>query len=111
MVAAPTPEVDGHGCSASKPVLGTFLVKDLEIVPDRVRSGRIVIVLAEVTNAGPVRSSCSLVLRIHGMAEAIKDMNLGSGQSQRVAFRILKDKPGVYDVDLEGLGGSFTVEN
>jgi hypothetical protein len=96
--------------SLSLPALGTFLVKDLKVAPNRVSPGRIVVILAEVANTGPARNSCSLVLRIQGMAEAITDVDLGSGQSQRVTFRIIKDKPGVYEVDLEGLKGSFTVE-
>lgn len=44
------------------------------------------------------------------MVEAVKEITLSPGQSQKVAFTILKDKPGVYDADVEGLKGSFTVE-
>jgi len=88
-----------------------FRVGNLKITPNRARPGEIVNVFAEVTNTGPVTSSYSLVLRIKGIAEAIKEITLSPGQSQKVAFMILKDKPGTYGVDLEGLGGSFTVES
>jgi hypothetical protein len=52
----------------------------------------------------------SLVLKVRDIVEAVKEITLGPGQSQKVAFIVLRDKPGVYDVDLEGLKGSFTVE-
>lgn len=94
----------------SGPALIPFRVRNLRVIPKRVKLGKIVNVFAEAINASPVTNSYSLVLRIKGMVEAIKDVNLGPGQSQKVGFSILKDKPGVYDIDLEGLGGSFTVE-
>ena len=90
---------------------GDLRVYNLKITPNRVKPGETITVFAEVTNTGPVTSSYSLVLRIKGIAEAIKEMTLSPGQSQKVAFMILKDKPGTYGVDLEGLGGSFTVES
>jgi len=89
---------------------GDFRIYNLKITPNRVKPGEIINVFAEAINASPVTNSYSLVLRIKGMVEAIKDVNLSPGQSQKVAFSILKDKPGVYDVDLEGLKDSFTVE-
>ena len=90
---------------------GDLRIYNLRISPNRARPGEIVNVFAEAINASPVTNSYSLVLRIKGMVEAIKDVNLSPGQSQKVAFSILKDKPGTYGVDLEGLGGSFTVES
>jgi len=94
----------------SKPVPGDFRVSNLKITPIRVKPDGSVTIIAEAANIGPVTSSYSLVLKIKGMVEAVKEITLGPGQSQKVAFAILKDKPGVYDVDLEGLKGSFTVE-
>ena len=90
------------------PVLST--VRNLKIIPDRVKPGETIYIFAEATNNGPTASSFSLVLKVRGVVEAVKEITLGPGQSQKVAFRILRDKPGVYDVDLEGLKGSFTVE-
>jgi len=90
---------------------GDLRVYNLKITPNRVKLGKIVNVFAEAINASSVTNSYSLVLRIKGIAEAIKDITLSPGQSQKVAFMILKDKPGTYGVDLEGLGGSFTVES
>ena len=87
-----------------------FRVGNLKITPNRVKPGEIITAFAEATNTGPVTSSCSLVLKIKGIAEVVKEITLSPGQSQKVAFTIIKTKPGVYDVDLEDLKGSFTVE-
>jgi hypothetical protein len=94
----------------AEPVPSALRVGNLKITPNRVKPNGIITVFAEVTNTGPVTSSYSLVLKIKGIAEAVKEITLNPGQSQKVAFMILKDKPGVYDVDLEDLKGSFTVE-
>jgi len=94
-----------------EPVPVPSLVRDLKIIPSRVKPGKIVNVFAEATNTGPTTSSYSLVLKVKGIVEAVKEITLVPGQSQKVAFVILRDKPGVYDVDLEGLKGSFTVES
>ena len=56
-----------------------------------------------------VQRGYSLVLKIRNVVEAIKEMTLRPGESQKAAFIVIKDKPGVYDVDLEGLKGNFVV--
>jgi len=94
----------------SKPVPGPVRVSNLKIVPNRVKLGESVTIIAEATNASPVRSSYSLVLKIRDIVEAIQEITIDPGQSQKVTFKILKDKPGVYHLDLENLKGSFTVE-
>jgi hypothetical protein len=86
-------------------------VRDLKIIPNRVKPGGIVNIFAEVTNNDPTTTTFSLVLKVRDIVEAVKEITLGPGQSQKVAFIVLRDKPGVYDVDLEGLAGSFTVES
>ena len=92
-------------------VSGVFHVNNLRIRPDRVKpGGSIAIVSAEATNTGPVTDTYSLVLRINGKVEAVKEITLQPGQSQKVGFTILEAKPGVYEIDLEGMKGTLTVE-
>ena len=93
----------------SKLVPDAFRVSNLNITPKRVKPGENVTVIVEATNTGPVRSSYSLVLKITGLVEAVKEVALGPGQSEKVAFAILRDKPGIYYIGLENLKGSFTV--
>jgi hypothetical protein len=85
-------------------------ISDLEIIPNRVKPGGVVNVFAGATNTGSEMRTYSLVLKVRDTVEAVKEVTLAPGQSQKVAFMILRDEPGVYDVDLGGLKGGFVVE-
>lgn len=87
-----------------------FNVGNLAVTPDRVKQGESITVSAIVTNTGEIDGSHSLVLKIKGAVEAVEEIHLGPGASQRVAFNVIKDAPGFYQVDLEGLAGRFVVE-
>ncbi len=105
---------------SSQPAPSPIRIRNLKITPNRVKPGSRVTIIAKVINASPVTTSYSLVLKIKGIVEAIKEITLSPGQSQKITlspgqsqkitFTILKDKPGTYDLDLEGSKGSFTVE-
>ena len=105
-------EIDGLGGTFTviplKPA--HFTLSNLVIAPERVKQGESITISAVVTNTGEVTGSYSVVLKIKGTVEAIEEVNIGPGGSQRVAFDITKDTPGFYNVDLEGLTGRFVVE-
>jgi hypothetical protein len=92
------------------PEVSLAAMKNLKIIPHQVKPGEIVNIFAEVTNNDPTTTTFSLVLKVRGIVEAVKEITLEPGQSQKVAFVTLRNKPGVYEVELEGLKGSFTVE-
>jgi len=85
-------------------------VNNLRITPKRAKLGKKVTIMAEASNLSADVSNYSLVLRIKGRVEAVREITLQPGQSQKVAFTILKDRPGTYNVELEEAKGSFTVE-
>lgn len=87
-----------------------FNVANLAVTPDRVKQGESITVSAVVTNAGEIAGSHSLVLKIKDAVEAVEEVHLEPGASQRVAFNVIKNTPGFYQVDLEGLAGRFVVE-
>jgi len=105
-------EIDGSGGMFTviplKPA--HFTLSNLVIAPERVKQGESITISAVVTNTGEVTGSYSVVLKIKGTVEAIEEVNIGPGGSQRVAFDITKDTPGFYNIDLEGLTGRFVVE-
>ncbi|MBM3167100.1 MAG: hypothetical protein FJZ94_06610 [Chloroflexi bacterium] len=105
-------EVDGLAGTFTSIALvpANFSVTNLEIAPDRVRQGEYVTISAVVTNTGEITGSYSLVLKLKGVAESIQEVTLGPGVSQRVAFNVVKDAAGFYNVELEGLTGRFVVE-
>jgi uncharacterized membrane protein len=105
-------EVDGLAGTFTSIALipANFSVTNLEIAPDRVRQGEYVTISAIVTNTGEITGSYSLVLKLKGVAESIQEVTLGPEVSQRAAFNVVKDAPGFYNVELEGLTGRFVVE-
>lgn len=105
-------EIDGLGGTFTVIPLqpAHFTLSNLVIAPERVKQGESITISAVVTNTGEVTGSYSVVLKIKGTVEAIEEVNIGPGGSQRVAFDITKDTPGFYNVDLEGLTGRFVVE-
>jgi len=89
---------------------GAVRIGNLQIRPNLVKPGEAVTVIAEAISNVSVKSSYSLVLKIRNVVEAITEMTLSPRGSQKAAFTVIKDKPGVYDIDLEGLKGSFVVK-
>jgi uncharacterized protein (DUF58 family) len=105
-------EVDGLGGSFTVVPLApaSFSVSNLIISPDRVKQGENVTISVMVTNSGEVSGSYSVVLKIKGTVEAVEEVHLGPNSSERVTFNVVKNTPGFYNVEVEGLTGRFVVE-
>lgn len=105
-------EVDGLGGSFTVVPLSpaSFSVSNLIISPDRVKQGETVNISATVTNSGEVSGTYSVVLKIKGTVEGVEEVHLGPNSSERVTFSVVKNTPGFYNVELEGLTGRFVVE-
>ncbi len=89
---------------------GAVRIDKLQIRPNLVKPGEAVTIIAEAISAISIKTSYSLVLKIRNVVEAITEMSLSPRGSQKAVFTVIKDKPGVYDIDLEGLKGNFVVE-
>ncbi len=105
-------EVDGLGGEFTVVPLvpANFSVSDLVISPERVRQGESINISVIVTNNGEIGGDHSLVLNMKGAVESVQEVSLGPGESKRVDFNIIKNTPGFYNVELEGLTGRFVVE-
>lgn len=86
-----------------------FSVNSLTITPNNVKVGEPVNISIMVSNNGIQAGKYSVVLRISGVVENITDMTLTPGASQTASFTVIKDSPGDYYADIDGLGGFFTV--
>ncbi|MEW6143344.1 MAG: CARDB domain-containing protein [Chloroflexota bacterium] len=84
-------------------------ITGLRIVPKTTRPGTPLTVTAEVTNIGLSQCAYTIVLKVSGIVEALKDVSLRPNQRERVAFTVMKNAPGGYEVDIEGLKARFTV--
>ncbi|MDH5696743.1 MAG: hypothetical protein OEZ00_09145, partial [Dehalococcoidia bacterium] len=87
-----------------------FKCSALTIAPDEVAIGESVNISVLVSNTGATSSGYELILKIDGVAEATKQIVLDAGASREVSFTISKDASGVYQVNIDGLGGSFVVK-
>ncbi len=86
-----------------------FSVSNLTIQPNHVKVGEPVNISIIVSNNGAQMGKYSVVLRVGGVVENITDMTLSPGASQTAGFVVVKDAPGDYYADVDGLGGFFTV--
>lgn len=85
-----------------------FAVSNLTITPNKVKVGEPVNISIIVCNNGIQTGKYSVVLRIGGVVENISDMTLPAGASQTASFTVIKDAPGDYYTDIDGMGGFFT---
>jgi hypothetical protein len=86
-----------------------FSVSNLTITPNNVKVGEQVSISIIVSNNGVQTGKYSVVLRVGGVVENISDLTLPPGASQAASFTVIKDAPGDYYADIDGLGGFFTV--
>jgi hypothetical protein len=102
-----------HGAQQAAPFqqmgMPKFTVSNLTITPNHVKVGEPVNVSIIVSNNGAQMGKYSVVLRIGGVVENITDMTLTPGAGQTAGFVVVKDAPGDYYADIDGLGGFFTV--
>ncbi|MBA7706726.1 hypothetical protein ES703_115583 [subsurface metagenome] len=116
-----TPAIAGEHTVSINGLLGTVVVKVPEapaafttsaliISPAKVNIGESVTISATVTNVGDLTDTYKVTLKIDGAVVEEKEITLARGASREVVFLTAKDTPGTYTVDVNGLSGSFAVE-
>jgi len=86
-----------------------FSLGSFTISPDEVSLGESVTISVEVTNTGGEVGNYTVTLSIDGVVEESRDITVNAGDSQQVSFTTVKDLPGGYAVDVNGLNGTFEV--
>jgi phosphodiesterase/alkaline phosphatase D-like protein len=81
----------------------------LKINPSEATSGENVSISVTVLNSGGASGTYELVLRINGLIEKTREATVPAGASQEVIFNVTKEVAGTYQVDINGLTGSFVV--
>jgi len=94
---------------AMVPAPASFTISDLSVTPSEVDLAEQVTISAVLTNTGGSEGSYTVVLKIDGAEEAIKEVTLGAGQSETVIFTIAKNIERSYAVDIDGNVGQFIV--
>jgi hypothetical protein len=88
----------------------SFDISSLSINPLSGNAGEPVTITVKATNTGGRAGTLTLILKINGVEEVRKSVTLGAGSSETVTFTVVKDIPATYNIDVNGLAGSFTME-
>jgi hypothetical protein len=91
------------------PAPAAFTPSSLTISPLEANIGEMVRISVLVTNTGEQEASYTVALKINGVIEETREIDLGGG-SETVPFTIFKYEAGTYSVDVNNLPGSFMVK-
>jgi uncharacterized membrane protein len=86
-----------------------FTITSLTIIPSEVLVGDQVAIIVDVQNVGNVEGTYTLTLQINGVLTQTRDVTLAGGASETVTFIVVENVEGTYNVEVDGLTGSFTV--
>ena len=92
------------------PEIAIFSISNLSIEPPEVYSGKPVSITVLVTNTGGKSGTYPITLKIAGKVESTKDVIVAAGSNKTASFTVIKEELGIYQVEVEGLKGSFTVK-
>ena len=87
-----------------------FQISDLQVTPSEVEAGEEVTVSVKITNVGRQTGSYTLQLLINQTTEETKTVTLEEGGSDTTEFKIIKQTPGTYNIEIDGLVDEFTVK-
>jgi hypothetical protein len=85
-------------------------VSSLRITPSKASTGKNINITVTATNNGNSTGIYEVIMMINGIVEGSKTITLAAGASQNVKFSTSKQVPGTYQVDVNGLTGSFLIE-
>jgi hypothetical protein len=87
-----------------------FEVDGMTITPTEVYPEESVTVDVTVTNTGVLAGSHDVTITVNDLALQTKEVTLGGGQSELMAFTITLVTSGEYTVNINGLSGEFIVK-
>jgi len=91
------------------PLPAEFIVSNLAINHAKVKPGDEVTITIDVKNIGGMEGSYAIGLLINNVLEETKRVILAPKAVTTVSFAVIKDKPGIYSVDVNSLTRSFQV--
>jgi hypothetical protein len=87
-----------------------FQVTELTVNPSAVMVDETVEISVKVTNVGEASGSYTVDLKIDDTTHETKDVTLPGGATDVVVFEVTETNSGTYNVEIDGLSRSFTVE-
>lgn len=86
-----------------------FDIRDIQIFPTNVAPGDEVNLRCRVTNTGTVAGYYELVFKLNGSTQEVKRISLAGGESREITFSVIRNSPGTYNVEINGLTGSYQI--
>jgi hypothetical protein len=87
-----------------------IFTSNLSVTPSKVETGDTVTISVRVANRGGQEGTHIVELKIDGVAVETERVTLTAGASQTVTFTTSQNMAAIYQVDIDGLSASFTVE-
>ena len=87
-----------------------FQVTDLTVNPSSVLADEVVEISVKITNVGEATGSYKVNLKIDGATRDTRDVTLAGQANDVVEFEVTETNAGTYNVEIDGVAGSFTVE-
>lgn len=92
------------------PVSGpAFVIDDLSISPTSAAAGEMVSIQCQATNQGSTAGYYEITLKLNGNIQEVRKISLAGGASRVISFGIIRNSPGVYNVEVNGLRASYQV--
>jgi parallel beta-helix repeat protein len=85
-------------------------ISSLRIEPPVVEPSKPVTISVDIKNRGDLETTYWVKLKINGAVESIENVTVGVGEAKSVAFIVTKDPEGNYQVEIDGIEGTFKVE-
>jgi len=85
-------------------------VSSLRIEPSVVEPSKPVTMSVDVKNSGDLETTYWVKLKINGSVESIENVVLAGGETRSVVFTVIKGAEGNYEIEVDGIEGTFKVE-
>jgi len=86
-----------------------FALSQLVVSPPAALPGEPITISTDVTNTGVSDNTCSLLLKVEGTTQAIRNVTVKAGQTQTVKFITITYLPGRYSVDVNSQVGQYVI--
>lgn len=93
-----------------EPEQAIFSISNLSIEPSEIYPGDTVTITVSVSNFGGQSGTHTMVFKIESEVETTRDITIAAGATKMASFTVVKEKSGIYQLEVDGLKGSFVVE-
>ena len=107
--AAGTHSIRMNSLAGKFSVLTPPAFAELAVSHIQAKIGETVTVSANISNTGTISGNYAADLKVNGLAEETKTIQVEADSTETVTFAVTKNNPGTYSINMGGLSGSFVV--